>query len=647
MPDHPLDLICLGRAAVDLYAQQIGSRLEDVSSFAKYLGGSSGNCAYGSARLGLKSAMLTRVGNEQFGNFVVEEFQRAGVDTSHMPVDRQRFTALAILALKDRDTFPLLFYRRDCADMAICAEDVDPDWIATSQALAITGTHLSTETTQGACRAALDAARQHGLKRILDIDYRPVLWGLAEIGDGETRYVDDAETTAHLQRWIGDFDLIVGTQEEFHIAGGTTDTMAALRTVRELSDAVLVCKLGALGCTIFDGPIGASVHDGVLVEGVAVEVLNVLGAGDAFIAGFLRGYLRGEPWATCATYANACGALVVSRHGCAPAMPSETELFDYLERRYDVARPDRDERLNDLHRKTTRYPVAWGPIYGLAFDHRRQFLDMAAEAGVDPDRLPWLKQLLAGAAELGMRQAGLDGPPAVLCDDVYGADALAAMTGRGWWIARPVEQPGSRPLRFAHGDDIGSQLRHWPAEHIIKCLVFYHPDDDISLRLDQEARLRQLFEASRVSGHELLLEVIPPQAMNADDTTLARALARLYHLGIRPDWWKLPPMHDSAWTAIEDVIARHDLHCRGVVLLGLDAPMAEMKAGFETARRHAICRGFTVGRTLFGQPSRAWLAGQLDDAGLKAAVADNYAELITAWRAQGDAAAMPSSGVSA
>ena len=633
MNHKPLDVICLGRAAVDLYAQQIGARLEDVSSFAKYLGGSSGNCAYGSARLGLKSAMLTRVGNEQFGNFVVEEFQRAGVDTSHMPVDKNRFTALAILALKDRDTFPLLFYRKDCADMAIAAEDVDADWIATSQALAITGTHLSTETTQGACRAALDAAKQHGLKRILDIDYRPVLWGLAELGDGETRYVDDAETTAHLQRWIGEFDLIVGTEEEFHIAGGTTDTIAALKTVRELSDAVLVCKLGALGCTIFEGPIGDSVYDGVLVEGVKVEVLNVLGAGDAFISGFLRGYLRGESWETCATYANACGALVVSRHGCAPAMPTEAELFDYLERRDEVPRPDQDARLNDLHRKTTRHPAVWGPIYGLAFDHRLQLFDMAGELGVEAARLSPLKELLVEAAEQGMAKAGLVGQtPAVLCDDVIGQDALNTMTGRGWWIGRPVEQPGSRPLRFQHGDDIGSQLLKWPAEHIIKCLVFYHPDDEIALRLDQEDKLRQLAEARRVSGHELLIEVIPPKDMATDDATVARSLQRFYHLGIRPDWWKLPPMSAAAWRAVRGVIERHDDHCRGVVLLGLDAPMGDVKAGFREASASAICRGFTIGRTLFAGPARDWLAGELDDDAFVAAVSDNYAELITTWR---------------
>lgn len=641
MTHETLDIICLGRAAVDLYTQQIGTRLEDVSSFAKYLGGSSGNCAYGSARLGLKSAMLTRVGNEQFGNFVVEEFQRTGVDTSHMPVDNSRFTALAILAIKDRNTFPLLFYRKDCADMAIAAEDVDPDWIATSQTLAITGTHLSTKTTQGACRAALDAAKRHGLKCILDIDYRPVLWGLTELGDGETRYVDDAETTAHLQRWIGEFDLIVGTEEEFHIAGGTTDTIAALKNVRELSDAVLICKLGAMGCTVFEGPIGDSVHDGVLVEGVQVEVLNVVGAGDAFISGFLRGYLRGESWETCAAYANACGALVVSRHGCAPAMPTEAELFDYLARRDEVSQPDQDSRLNDLHRKTTRYPADWGPIYGLAFDHRLQLFDMASELGVDAARLPPLKELLVTAAEQGVIKAGVSGQsPAVLCDDVIGQDALNAMTGRGWWIGRPVEQPGSRPLRFQHGDDIGSQLIKWPAEHIIKCLVFYHPDDEIELRLDQEDKLRQLAEARRVSGHELLIEIIPPKNMASDEATNARSLQRLYHLGIRPDWWKLPPMSTAAWQAVGGVIERHDAYCRGVVLLGLDAPMDEVKAGFREASTSPICRGFTIGRTLFAQPARNWLAGDFDDDAFVAAVSDNYADLIATWReAAGDESA--------
>ncbi|MBZ9559393.1 MULTISPECIES: 5-dehydro-2-deoxygluconokinase [unclassified Modicisalibacter] len=628
---HALDLICLGRVAVDLYSQQIGSRLEDVSSFAKYLGGSSGNMAYGTARLGLRSAMLSRVGNEQLGNFVREELGRAGVDVSALQTDPDRHTALAILAIKDRDTFPLLFYRRDCADMAVDAEAIDPAFIARTKALAITGTHLSTETTQRACRKALDAAAEHGVKRILDIDYRPVLWGLTPPGDGETRFVADEQVTRHLQRWLADFDLIVGTEEEFHIAGGSTDTLASLRRVREFSDATLVCKLGALGCVIIEGAIPDQLADGILIEGVEVEVLNVLGAGDAFMSGLLRGWLRGESWATSASYANACGALVVSRHGCAPAMPTEEELFDYLSRRETLERPDRDARLNHLHRVTTRVPIEWPQVCGLAFDHRRQLTDMAREVKADPARLSLLKQLLVKAAEEGARRTGL-ATPAILVDDIFGQDALNDATGKQWWIGRPVELPGSRPLRFQHGDDLGSQLRHWPREHIIKCLVFYHPDDPLSLRLEQEARLRQLYQAACASGLELLIEVIPPDPSDIDDRTLARSLTRLYNLGIRPDWWKLPAMPDAAWAAVSRVIDAQDPHCRGVVLLGLDAPMEAMKRGFAAAATHRRCKGFTVGRTLFAGPSREWLAGVLDDTQLIDRVASNYAELIGEWQ---------------
>ena len=152
---RPLDVIFLGRVAVDLYAQQTGARLEDVTSFAKYLGGSSGNAAFGSARLGLKSSMLSRVGDDQMGRFLIETLAREGCDVSHLRVDPDRLTAFVLLGIKDRDTFPLLFHRENCADMAIDAGDIDEAYIASARALAITGTHLSTRGTLGACRRAL------------------------------------------------------------------------------------------------------------------------------------------------------------------------------------------------------------------------------------------------------------------------------------------------------------------------------------------------------------------------------------------------------------------------------------------------------------------------------------------------------------
>ncbi|MEI8646663.1 PfkB family carbohydrate kinase [Paraglaciecola sp. Hal342] len=149
--DKKLDLICMGRVAVDLYGQQIGARLEDETTFAKYLGGSSGNVAYGTARLGLSSSMLARVGDEHMGRFLREELTRVGVDTSNLITDPERLTALVILGLKDEDTFPLIFYRDNCADMAIAPDDVKEDYIASARALAITGTHLSNPRLEKLC----------------------------------------------------------------------------------------------------------------------------------------------------------------------------------------------------------------------------------------------------------------------------------------------------------------------------------------------------------------------------------------------------------------------------------------------------------------------------------------------------------------
>ena len=180
-----LDVICLGRVAVDLYGDQIGGRLEDMQSFAKYLGGSSGNLAAGLARLGTKSSMLARVGNEQMGRFVREALAREGTDVSHVITDPTRLTALVILGIANRNSFPHIFYRENCADMAIEPGDFDEDYIASSRALAITGTHLSTENTFAAVDKALTLARANDTKTILDIDYRPVLWGLVAPEGGE------------------------------------------------------------------------------------------------------------------------------------------------------------------------------------------------------------------------------------------------------------------------------------------------------------------------------------------------------------------------------------------------------------------------------------------------------------------------------
>lgn len=626
-----LDVICIGRVAVDLYGQQIGARLEDMTSFAKYLGGSSGNVAYGTAIQGLRSGMLARVGDEHMGRFLREELTRVGVNTEFLITDKHRLTALVLLGIKDQDTFPLIFYRDNCADMGLTPDDIDENYIASSRALAITGTHLSHPNTRAAIIKSLELAKKHGLRRALDIDYRPVLWGLTSLGDGETRFISSEKVTRELQEVLHHFDLIVGTEEEFHIAGGATNTLEALRKVREYSHATLVCKRGAQGCSVFEGDIPQSWEKVKLHSGVRVEVLNVLGAGDAFMSGLLRGYLNDEGWDNACRYANACGALVVSRHGCAPAMPTRKELDDYIRREKQVMRPDRDTRLNHLHRVTTR-KRQWHDLCVFAFDHRIQLADMAKEVGASEDKIPTLKMLLLQAAREAAHQAGLKNNSGILADTTYGQDVLNAITGEGWWIGRPIELPGSRPLRLEHGS-IGTQLVSWPLEHVVKCLIFYHPNDPQTLRQEQEALVKEVYEACCHSGHEFMLEIILP-ADNPDRSEhyYAQIVERFYQLGIQPDWWKLPSLLTASWQSISQLIDKYDPDCRGIVILGLDAPEAELKQGFANAANIQWVKGFAVGRTIFGEPSRKWLGGVYTDSQLISEVKNKYLTLIQYWR---------------
>lgn len=628
MKKKPLDVICIGRAAVDLYAEQIGARLEDVQSFAKYLGGSPANTAVGASRLGLRAAMLTRVGDEHNGRFVREKLAAEGVDVSHVATDPARLTALVFLGLRDRATFPLVFYRDNCADMAICADDVDEAFMGRAAGLLVSGTHLSRPGTLQACMKAMRAARAAGTRVILDIDYRPVLWGLTGLGLGEQRFVESGAVSERLQSVVPLCDLVVGTEEEIHIAGGSTDTLAALRRLRELTAATLVVKRGPMGCLVFEGAIPAALDDGLAGPGFPVDVFNVLGAGDAFMAGFLRGWLRGETLSTCCTWANACGALVVSRHGCAPAMPSWVELNHFLAHGSPTRRLREDAVLEHVHRASNR-PARWDELVVLAFDHRAQFEEIAARNGRDAEAISRFKMLIAQGARRAA--AGRTGAGVIL-DGRFGEDVLPTVTGTGWWVARPVELPGSRPLRFEPRGNLCLEMRSWPAEHVAKCLVSYHPADPEELRQQQLRSLLDLQEASVGTGHEFLVEVIPPKDMPCAPDTLARALEQIYAAGVQPDWWKLPPSDDDAqWAGIAAVIERNDPLCRGVLILGLEASEENLDRSFRVAAPHAICKGFAVGRSIFAESAQAWFQGAMADEAVVADIAARYGSLITRW----------------
>ena len=628
MADRLLDLITIGRAAVDLYGEQIGSRLEDMTSFAKYLGGCPANIAVGTARLGLKSAMITRVGDEHMGRFVRNALAAEGVDVSSVTTDPQRLTALVILGIKDQDTFPLIFYRENCADMAIEPKDMRPEFIASAKAILVTGTHFSTPGTDSACQQAIKLAKKSGTRIIFDIDYRPVLWGLTAPGLGEERFIANDKISQHLLTIVPSCDVIVGTEEEVHIAGGSTDTLTALRALRNASNALIVMKRGPMGCVMFPNKIPASIEDGILAPGFPVEVFNVLGAGDAFMSGFLSGWLRDKPLPECARLANACGALVVARHGCAPAMATEAEVIDFMARSKGMTRPRLDSALNHLHHVTTRREN-WDNLAILAFDHRAQLEDLAAAAGKKEDAIIRFKQLVAEAfarTNAGNIQQG------IIVDDRFGADVLFRFTGKDCWIARPIELPRAIPLEFEGSADVGITLRSWPESHVVKCLVFYHPDDAEDLKEKQQQQLLRLFDAARGTQHELLLEIIPPQNKKVGADVIAKAMQEIYNLSIKPDWWKLPPPDKAGWQEISKTIQHNDPACRGVLLLGLEAHETALAESFAMAAHEPWCKGFAVGRSIFGDAAAAWFAGNLDDKGVIEQVALRYRRLIDLWQ---------------
>jgi 5-dehydro-2-deoxygluconokinase len=352
--EKTLDLISIGRSSVDLYGQQIGSRLEDVGSFAKSVGGCPANIAIGTARLGLKSALITRVGAEQMGNFIREQLVREGVVVDGVHLDRERLTALVLLAVESEGVSPMTFYRSECADMALDESDIDEGFIGRSRAIVVTGTHFSRPAAAAAQAKAIALAKRHGGKVVFDIDYRPNLWGLGGHEAGFERYVKSNVVSERLRPVLPDCDLIVGTEEEIMIAGDADSVPDSLKAIRAVSSATIVLKRGAMGCIVYDGPIPDDLEAGIVGKGFPIEVFNVLGAGDAFMSGFLRGWLEGEDLATSATWANACGAFAVSRLLCSTEYPTWPELKHFLDHGSPERALRKDAALNHIHWATTR-----------------------------------------------------------------------------------------------------------------------------------------------------------------------------------------------------------------------------------------------------------------------------------------------------
>ena len=328
------DILAMGRSCIDLYANEIGAPFVEIKSFAAYVGGCPTNISVGTRRLGLRSAVLTAVGQDPVGDFVLNFLNQEGVVTEFVPRKPAHRTSAVILGIEPPDKFPLVYYRDNCADIELTIDDVLAAPIADSRILLISGTGLSREPSRSATLFAAERARKVGTRVILDLDFRPDQWHDARA------YGVTIRSALHLA------DIVIGTADETK-AAALTDTAVVAVEHSQVSDAhvqgdvkqavqsvltagseALVMKAGAERTTVY-------LRSGEAIEAAPfpVEVFNTLGAGDAFASGFIYGYLMGWDWHRAARMGNACGAIVVTRHGCANFMPYEREALAFVEER--------------------------------------------------------------------------------------------------------------------------------------------------------------------------------------------------------------------------------------------------------------------------------------------------------------------------
>jgi 5-dehydro-2-deoxygluconokinase len=310
------DVLTMGRSSIDLYAHQIGVPMTEVTSFDAYVGGCPTNIAVGTHRLGLRSARLTALGQDEVGDSILRFLERETVETRFIPRKPGHRTSAVLMSIQPPDKFPLTFCRDNCADRELSIADVDRALIPDAEMIVVTGTGLSHEPSRSATMHAAARARAAATRVIVDSDYRPDQWP------------DRRAFATQVQQLLCHAHLAVGTEEE---RAAASDGMAVEGAVAKILDCgidALVLKRGAAGSSVYSRN-GSRID----VAPFPVEVLNVLGAGDAFASGFVYGLRQGWSLARAARVGNATGAIIVTRHGCANFMPTWTEVEVFVGQR--------------------------------------------------------------------------------------------------------------------------------------------------------------------------------------------------------------------------------------------------------------------------------------------------------------------------
>ncbi len=329
------DSVHMGRSSLDLYSNDVGAPFTEIKSFAAYVGGSPTNISVGARRLGLKTVLLTALGSDPVGDFILKFLENEGVVTHFIPRKPGHRTSAVALGIEPPDRFPLVFYRENCADLQLSITDVLAAPIARAKVFQFAGTNLSKEPSRSATLFAAELAHQSGAQVVLDIDFRPDQWH------------DHRAFGVAIRSVLRLADIVLGTEDEINAAvltdpahvqatASVSDTKVkgdvdlAIATLLSMGPRALLQKRGERGARVHLVDDARKVET-IEAPGYPVEIANILGAGDAFAAGFLYGHLNDWGWRKAARLGNACGAIVVTKHGCANFMPTLPEVLQFIE----------------------------------------------------------------------------------------------------------------------------------------------------------------------------------------------------------------------------------------------------------------------------------------------------------------------------
>jgi 5-dehydro-2-deoxygluconokinase len=334
MKEKKYDVITYGRSSIDLYSQQVGSPFEEIQGFHAFVGGSPLNIAVGCSRLGLKASLISGVGKDKVGDFLLHFLEKEGVITGNIAVIEGTRTSAVLLGIEPPDRFPLVYYRDNCADSQINIDQVLKAGIENSGLLEVSGTALNREPSRSAAFLAAEIARKNEIPVMLDLDFRADQWfDIRAFGVTARAFMRNVNIVLGteeeiLAAYLSDASQLSISHQQISAPEIKGDINEAINGILHLGVDALIVKTGSRGAVIYlpDGTVQK-------VPGFPVEVVNILGAGDAFGAGFIYGFLKGWDLYRCCRMGNACGAHVVTQLGCANFTPYEKEILEFIESR--------------------------------------------------------------------------------------------------------------------------------------------------------------------------------------------------------------------------------------------------------------------------------------------------------------------------